>query len=368
MSGATTMTRTPRRRSRQLGTVAAAGAIIGSAALLASGCGSSPADTPAAIATAETARPGTSAGPEDATTATAAPTPSVAEGARPSAGCREVGATAATTAPSTEGTALVAEGPAHETIDVDGTSRRYDITFPTAPSAITSPAPLVLAFHGFSHNAAIFEELTNMAERGTAAGNVVVLPDGVGTPQTWEYSGTGKDGVFVEALIDHVAATNCIDLARVFLSGFSAGSAFTVGYACSHQDQVAAIATVAAEFVLGCAEPMSIVAFHGTNDPLVPYEDGAIGRSLPGVKVRGTELNIVDWANLATCGEPAKTAVGTRVTHWVFAGCTDAEVELFSIERGGHTWPGTGDIENEDRTQEVDATDEALAFFARQRR
>lgn len=361
MSAATTMTRMPRRRARQLGKVAAGIATIGMAGLLTSGCGSSPADTPAANATVATARPDTSAGPDDTTTV---PTSSVAEGARPSAGCRET----ATTAPPTEGTTLVAEGPAHETIDVNGTPRRYDITFPTAPSAITSPAPLVLAFHGFSHNAAIFEELTNMAEPGTAAGNVVVLPEGVGTPQTWEYSGTGKDGVFIETLIDHVAATNCIDLARVFLSGFSAGSAFTVGYACSHQDQVAAIATVAAEFVLGCTAPMSIVAFHGTNDPLVPYQDGAIGRSLPGVKVRGTELNIVDWANLATCGEPTKTAVGTRVTHWVFAGCTDAGVELFSIERGGHTWPGTGEIENEDRTQEVDATDEALAFFARQRR
>jgi poly(3-hydroxybutyrate) depolymerase len=54
---------------------------------------------------------------------------------------------------------------------------------------------------------------------------------------------------------------------------------------------------------------MPILAFHGgPKDPEVPYQNGAVGLSLPGVKVRGTQLNMGDWARLDTCRPRAVTS------------------------------------------------------------
>ena len=68
----------------------------------------------------------------------------------------------------------------------------------------------------------------------------------------------------------------------LFAVGFSAGAAFTIVYACARPTLITAIATVAVEFQLGCTRPMSIMAFHGTDDPLVPYRNGAMGSRSPG--------------------------------------------------------------------------------------
>lgn len=224
-----------------------------------------------------------------------------------------------------------------------------------------------MAVHGFNSSAENFGEVTRLPEAGPASGAIVVMPDGAGTPKSWATAGQGRDADFIDVLLDEVTATHCVDLDRVFMTGFSAGSAFTIAYACAHQDRIAAIATGAVEFQLGCKEPMPIIAFHGTTDPAVPYEDGAIGMSLPGVKVRGTELNMGDWAKLDGCSPaPTVTDVGTEVTRRVWSGCAPGtDVELYSVIGGGHTWPGADPAKGLGlTTQQVDATKELLRFFA----
>jgi polyhydroxybutyrate depolymerase len=197
-----------------------------------------------------------------------------------------------------------------------------------------------------------------------------VVADGHGRPETWDVSGKGADAAFVDALLDDLGARRCIDLARVYATGFSAGAAFTIAYSCAHQDRIAAIATVAVDFQLGCTRGESILAFHGTADPAVPYQDGAVGASLPGVHVRGTELNMGDWAALAGCAaSPTTTTVGSEVVQSSWEGCADGhEVVLDTIEGGGHTWPGADPRAGLGlTTQQVSVTDQALAFFGRHR-
>jgi polyhydroxybutyrate depolymerase len=335
-------------------------AVVGVTLALVTACASSPrADAPSGGV-------GTSATAATAPGSTTATTDARPSGERPSPGCA-----ADTPASSTAGTtAPVGEAVAHRSLEVNGATRTYDIAYPARSASTTevAPSPLVLSFHGFSGDAAKHEASTDIVDKGTAAGNVVVVPDGAGTPRTWQITGTGTDGAFIEALIDHVAATTCIDLARVHLTGLSAGSAFAIAFTCAHQDQVAAIGAVTVEFVLGCKQAVSIIAFHGTSDASVPYQDGGIGLSLPGIAVRGTELNMGDWAKLASCGEPAKTPVSAKVMHWVFNGCTAGiEVELFSIEGGPHWWPRPLDAPDAPAGH-LDATDEILAFLSRQHR
>jgi polyhydroxybutyrate depolymerase len=229
------------------------------------------------------------------------------------------------------------------------------------------PLRLVLVFYGFSSNPTQFASLTGLPRRGAAAGDLVVVPHTTGTESEWQFSGNGSDATFVSALITSLEQTYCINQREIFATGFSAGAAFTIIYACSHQGQLAAIATVAVDFQLGCTKPLPIMAFHGTADPAVPYRNGAVGLSLPGVKVRGTELNMGDWARLNHCSpSPGAARIGTQVRQQLWTGCTPStSVTLFSIEGGGHTWPGADPHKSLGlTTQQVSATSKILGFFA----
>jgi len=272
-----------------------------------------------------------------------------AAGARPSAGCAGTGR-----APRS--------GP--HVLTVAGRARTYELYLPAGRDP-RRPAPLILLFHGFSGNGAAIAAYTRLAARAAPIDAIVVAPDG--TNHTWQLDAHSADAAFVDALVDSLAASTCVDLQRVFATGFSAGAAFTILYSCARPDRIAAIATVAVDFQLGCHRPMPILAFHGTNDPAVPFVNGAVGASLPGVKVRGTELNMGDWAELDRCrSTPEDHTIGSQVTRQVWPGCTaGTDVVLYRVDGGGHSWPGAPPGGGAGlTTEQVDASARIVAFFA----
>jgi polyhydroxybutyrate depolymerase len=226
----------------------------------------------------------------------------------------------------------------------------------------------VLLFHGFGSDGRAFAALTRMPAEGAARGVIVVTPDGPGN--TWQLSGTGTDAAFVDAIVAALEQTLCVDLHRVYAAGFSQGAAFTIFYACARPGRIAAISTVAVDFQLGCKQPIPYLAFHGTNDPAVPYQNDAIGASLPGAKVRGTLLNLGDWARLDGCGStPATRTIGSEIVLRTWPHCTrGTAVALYTITNGSHTWPGADPAASPlYTTRQIDATKLMLAFFAQHR-
>lgn len=269
--------------------------------------------------------------------------------ARPSSGCKQ-----RSSPPSVEVTKSIA---------VDGVTRSYRIVGPKR--AGDRPLPLVLLVHGFSSNAQAFSSLTRLPQQGARDGFLVATPDGI--DGRWQLDPHGTDADFLDALVDQLTSAYCVDVDRIHAAGMSLGSAFATSYSCARQDRIASIALVTVEFQLGCDTPMSIVAFHGTADPLVPYTDGAIGLSLPG-PVRGTELNMGDWATLGGCdASPRVRRIGAEVVRRTWPGCRAGhDVVLYTVEGGGHTWPGADPaLSVTPTTDEVDATAAALRFFAR---
>jgi polyhydroxybutyrate depolymerase len=278
-----------------------------------------------------------------------------------SAGCRP---------PSASGSTEPASGSTGGTVTgrgqlvVGAATRTYQLVVPSPPAAHTRPAPLIILFHGFNGSGAQIADYTRLPAQAAAAGYVVASPNG--TAKTWQLDAHGTDAGFVTALIVHLEASRCIDRRRVYLAGFSAGAAFAILYGCQHQREIAALATVAVDFQLGCTRPMPIVAFHGTLDPLVPFVNGGLGASLPGVAVRGTELNMGDWARLDRCGPaPVSVALGSQVTRRRWPGCgAGTDVVLYRIEGGGHTWPGAViDDGGGLTTHQIGASRLIVAFF-----
>ncbi len=257
-----------------------------------------------------------------------------------------------------------------QSLTVGGVTRSYRLAVP-ARYRPGRPAPLILLYHGSGSNAIQTSLYTGMPERAARAGYIVATPDALG--EQWHLSAPdapNPDLAFTSALVDSLSARYCIDPARRYAAGISLGSEFAAIVACAVPHRIAAIGLVAAEFPLRpCTGPVPVIAFHGTADPLVAYADGGVGRSLPGVHVRGAEQNMADWARLDGCpSRPSTEQVAGAVVRRRWRPCArGGTVVLYSVIGGGHTWPGSpvalAPALFGPTTHQVDATALMLRFF-----
>jgi polyhydroxybutyrate depolymerase len=281
------------------------------------------------------------------------------------------------------GSALAQTAPARgdqaRTLRVNGVGRSYFVFVPSRYRAGT-PVPLVLVFHGAGGRGRRMAAHTGFSRLAEREGFVAVYPDGLG--RRWNDGrgvAEGHDDVwFVRALLDTLGGELSLDSARVYATGISNGAMFSYRLACDLPGVLAAIAPVAgampSAITEGCSnvKPVSVLAIQGTADPLLPYQGGTAGS-------RGSVLSagesIAFWARADGCGATPATAPGsdrvrdgTRVELTSYAGCRDGRsVALYTINGGGHTWPGgpavgpsVGRV-----SRELDATAVIWEFFAR---
>jgi polyhydroxybutyrate depolymerase len=119
---------------------------------------------------------------------------------------------------------------------------------------------------------------------------------------------------------------------------------------------------------------------HGTSDPVVPYEGGAV-YGFRGQGQGGAVLSVQSaarfWAQRNSCDltprltEPQDTdrRDGTRIKREVFVGCRqDADVVVYTIVNGGHTWPGGSEILPQvivgKTTHDINASEILWEFFS----
>lgn len=256
-----------------------------------------------------------------------------------------------------------------QTLRFGGEERSYLLALPDdGGDASAAARPLIVNLHGWGSSKEEFDGLTEMGERGSARGYVVVTPDALGDPPEWNFLGDqarADDYGFVDALMSELTSRLCIDPERTYVSGFSAGSAFTGLLGCRESQRFAAVAMVAA--LIGPTCPVerapSVIAIHGTADPQVPYSGGQVGAG--GVGIPPALDTFGQYAQQYGCGEPE---VGDGPVPGVerrsLPGCGgDRDVVLYTVEGGTHEWPGgTGDVASENGRR-FPATDTILDFF-----
>jgi polyhydroxybutyrate depolymerase len=116
------------------------------------------------------------------------------------------------------------------------------------------------------------------------------------------------------------------------------------------------------------AVPM--IAFHGTADRTVPYHGGKSWVA-PGA-FPDMPTWAADWARRNRCGpDPVESAVAADVTRLEYSNCADnAAVVLFTVNGGGHSWPGGGPLPEwlvGSTSRSIDATSQMWAFFREHR-
>jgi polyhydroxybutyrate depolymerase len=137
----------------------------------------------------------------------------------------------------------------------------------------------------------------------------------------------------------------------------------TSAIACKYANRIAAAAPVAGiRSVEGCDpnRAVPVIAFHGTADTFVAY-DGGVGSSvadLPAPDGSGrrigdaagaasaegptVEETTASWAKRNGCARKrSEEKVASDVTLITFACPKGAEAELYRVEGGGHSWPGS---------------------------
>jgi polyhydroxybutyrate depolymerase len=252
--------------------------------------------------------------------------------------------------------------------------RAYILHIPPQYDGVT-PLPLVLNFHGFGSNARNQAAYSRLPQKADEASFIVVSPDGAGTPPQWNnaQSAAGVDDVaFIGDLLDHLEATLCIDPERVYAAGISNGAAFSSRLACNMPDRIAGIALIAAliyPIVCDSDTPVPVIAFHGTADACVPYDGGLTACGRGALPVQPVETYAESWARHNGCNlEPARSPVTEHVRATAYSECTgEVAVVLYTVEGGGHTWPGSIDVPRLGPvTDEIYATDLLWEFFEAQ--
>lgn len=237
-------------------------------------------------------------------------------------------------------------------LTLGGVTRSYLVHVPEA-RRVDSTTPLLIDFHPMSFDAPWERSHSGFLELSDQEGFIAVWPQGL--ENSWDVgpccslsteadaSPQVNDLDFATALIRQLSTEACIDLERVYATGFSLGGSVAYYLGCQHAEIFSALAVSGMDLFdakeIGCdpALPVSVISFRGTADTVIPYEGGA--GTAPGHPeivhdFQGADGTFQTWAKLDDCSEAASAPDANGCS--TFDTCADdSEVILCTSEGAG---------------------------------
>ncbi len=245
-------------------------------------------------------------------------------------------------------------------LEFNGIQRTYSVHLPPQYDA-KKPTPVVLSYHGALTNRDMMAAFTGLNAKADEAGFLAVYPNGNGSGKlmfVWNAAGLRDkdrdrkydDVAFTARLLDDLQRIANVDPKRIYATGLSNGGMMCYRLAAELSDRIAAIAPVAGTMAVAEAKPrraVPVLHFHGTDDKLVPFS-GADARARLVLPFKSVDETMRIWAKIDGCPEtptvvklPDVAEDGTTVERRTWGPGTDgAEVILYVVSGGGHTWPG----------------------------
>ncbi len=239
--------------------------------------------------------------------------------------------------------------------------------------------PLVLVCHGYSGTAQGIMDYSQFNALAEEFGFAVCYPQGTldGSNTTFFNVGydfqnnqTVDDVAFVEELIDSLQAMHSLSEQDVFCTGMSNGGDFSYMLACQASETFKAIAPVAGmimQDIMDDCNPInevSILEIHGTQDNVTywqgdPNNNDGWGAypSIPNTIDFFTNMFGLTALSSAVFPDidPTDGSTVSSDKYTQLGSCT--EVWLYTVNGGGHDWPGS------DGNMDISASREAWLFF-----
>ncbi|PWE32529.1 polyhydroxybutyrate depolymerase [Maritimibacter sp. 55A14] len=213
--------------------------------------------------------------------------------------------------------------------------RSYHVKEPDNWDGVT-PLPVLLHFHGWQRQGTLIVKHARISGATRRRGVLLLAPNGA--RRTWNFWTAGTEDVtFAAAVLEDAAKRYPIDRDRIYVSGYSYGSAMAWRFACQRGAGVAALLAVSGTLdqTEDCPEaPREVRHVHGTSDTVMDFPFGPGGdRTRP----------VALWRREMGCG--AGEAQGAwRITEHdffrrtVWEGCAGGRMVL-DVHARGHFIP-----------------------------
>jgi polyhydroxybutyrate depolymerase len=274
-----------------------------------------------------------------------------------------------------------------------GLDRGYRLHLPDGYDS-SAPTPLVVSIHGYYSNPQTNENFTGLSNSADTNGFIVVYPESTsfmaqGTINSWndlacnaspapppdgptcapdayEYPCPPECGTcgdcnwcschddlgFVNAVIDELEATLCVDLDRVYGVGYSNGGMFAHQMACALSDRLAAVIPQHGFLARGLScdpptEHQSILLIGGTSDTTVPFDgsESSDGFFYTPMATVASEFAAAQGCSATTSPYPTPADGIDNLTCVQHAGCATGAEVVRCEWNGAHDYPSWG---NED--------------------
>lgn len=242
-----------------------------------------------------------------------------------------------------------AADPVTHTLEADGLTRPFLVH---APQDLKEKAPLVILLHGGGGSAQKVMQQGHGREWRALAdqeGFLLIAPNGMGNRtrqpegenQSWnDYRNNRNDHntddvSFILELIDWAATTHNIDRARVYVTGASNGGMMTFRLLAEHAEVFAGGAAFIANLpaatpdALRAGPPVPLLIMNGTEDRLMPWEGGDVGRRQKQDQVLSARATLEWWK--------ARNATPTTATDIADLPNTEDDGCQLSVEKYGPT-------------------------------
>lgn len=230
-----------------------------------------------------------------------------------------------------------------------GREREYSLHVPAGYDG-SRPVPLVISMHGAGLWPAAQMMITRWNEVADSVGAIVVYPSAIrgGGPTGWLATGSAPstpDIRFIDELIDTLSARYRIDSSRIYADGLSNGGGMAFVLSCTLSNRIAAVGMVGPAHLLpftACKDstPVPMMHIHGTDDKAAPYAGG--GSWVTRQAFANIPRWVASWARRNKCNAASRDSnITPNVVRRSYDRCADgADVVLYTIHGGGHTWPG----------------------------
>jgi polyhydroxybutyrate depolymerase len=170
------------------------------------------------------------------------------------------------------------------TLEVDGRTRELITVVPEAYEPL-QPHRLIVAFHGRTTPNTQVRRYFGL-ERAASVPTIFVYPAALVAADgkfSWYERGDGgdrlRDYALFDALLEHLAASYCLDLDQVFVVGHSLGASFANSLACARGSVIRGVGSVAGRrWDADCSGPAAAMIMHNPKDDLVPVARGLQAR------------------------------------------------------------------------------------------